>query len=85
MDHGKGEGRDNPERYSSLETTSSVCGRGGPRRTAKKQWGKGRRRVPKTMLRLPSLDQAKSAVLNSLSSIDTQRGYGHAIEEFVEW
>lgn len=37
------------------------------------------------MLRLPSLDQAKSAVLNSLSSIDTQRGYGHAIEEFVEW
>lgn len=37
------------------------------------------------MLRLPGLDQAKSAVLNSLSSIDTQRGYGHAIEEFVEW
>ena len=37
------------------------------------------------MLRLPELDQAKSAVLNSLSSIDAQRGYRHAIEEFVEW
>jgi site-specific recombinase XerD len=31
------------------------------------------------------LDQAKSAVLNSLSSIDAQRGYRHAIEEFIEW
>lgn len=26
-----------------------------------------------------------SAVLNSLSSVDAQRGYRHAIEEFVEW
>jgi hypothetical protein len=31
------------------------------------------------------LDQAKSAVLNSLTSADAQRGYRHAIEEFVEW
>jgi site-specific recombinase XerD len=30
------------------------------------------------------LDQAKSAVLNSLTSADAQRGYLHAIEEFVE-
>ena len=37
------------------------------------------------MLRLPDLDQAKSAVLNSLSSSDAQRGYRHAIEEFVDW
>src|SRR5216684_2990795 len=64
---------------------SSVCGRGGPRRMAKKQAGKGKRRVPKTVLRLPDLDQTKSAVLNSLSSIDAQRGYRHAIEEFIEW
>ena len=28
--------------------------------------------------------KAKSAVLNSLSSTDAQRGYRHAIEEFVE-
>ena len=52
---------------------------------AKKQSGKGKQRVPKTVLRLPDLDQAKSAVLNSLSSIDAQRGYRHAIEEFVAW
>ena len=43
------------------------------------------RRVPKTVLRLPDLDQAKSAVLNSLSSSDAQRGYRHAIDEFIEW
>jgi hypothetical protein len=36
-------------------------------------------------LRLPDLDPAKSAVLNSLSSVDAQRGYRHAIEEFIEW
>jgi hypothetical protein len=39
-----------------------------------KKWGKGKRRVPKTVLRLPDLNQGKSAVLNSLSSIDAQRG-----------
>jgi hypothetical protein len=52
---------------------------------AKKQSRKAKRRVPKTVLRLPDLDQAKSAVLNSLSSVDAQRGYRHAIDEFVEW
>ena len=53
---------------------------------AKKQSGKHeRRRLPKAVLRLPDLDQAKSAVLNSLSSTDAHRGYRHAIEEFVEW
>src|SRR5438128_11957458 len=40
---------------------------------------------PRAVLRLPDLDQAKSAVLNSLTSADAQRGYRHAIEEFVEW
>jgi hypothetical protein len=40
---------------------------------------------PKAVLRLPDLDQAKSAVLNSLTSADAQRGYGHTIDEFVEW
>lgn len=38
---------------------------------------------PKAVLRLPDLDQAKSAVLNSLTSVDAQRGYRHAIDEFV--
>ena len=50
-----------------------------------KKLGKGKPRVPKAVLRLPDLDQAKSGVLNSLSSIDAQRGYRHAIEEFIEW
>jgi hypothetical protein len=36
-------------------------------------------------LRLPDLDVAKSAVLNSLSCPDAQRGYRHAIDEFVDW
>jgi hypothetical protein len=34
---------------------------------------------------LPDLDQAKSAVLNTLTSADAQRGYGHAIDEFIDW
>jgi site-specific recombinase XerD len=51
----------------------------------KKQSGRWKRRIPKTVLRLPDLDQAKSAVLNSLSSVDAQRGYRHAIEEFIDW
>jgi integrase len=40
---------------------------------------------PKTRLRLPDLEFSKTAVLNSLSSVDGQRGYGHAIDEFVDW
>jgi hypothetical protein len=46
---------------------------------------KKRRVAPKTVLRLPDLDQAKSAVPNSLTSADAQRGYRHAIDEFIEW
>jgi site-specific recombinase XerD len=52
---------------------------------ANKRSPKKRRLAPKTILRLPDLDQAKSAVLNTLSSRDAQRGYGHAIDEFVDW
>jgi integrase len=36
-------------------------------------------------LRLPDLEHAKAAVLNSLTSADAQRGYRHAIDEFVDW
>jgi hypothetical protein len=43
------------------------------------------RPTPKAVLRLPDLDQARSAVLNSLSSNDAQRGYRHAIDEFIDW
>jgi hypothetical protein len=52
---------------------------------ANKRSPKKRRPAPKTVLRLPDLDQAKSAVLNSLSSGDAQRGYRHAMDEFIEW
>ena len=44
-----------------------------------------RKRTPKTVLRLPDLEQSKSAVLNSLSSQSSQRSYDHAIREFTEW
>jgi site-specific recombinase XerD len=45
----------------------------------------GKRGTPKSILRLPDLEHAKSAVINSLSSSDAQRGYRHAIDEFVDW
>ena len=40
---------------------------------------------PKHGLSLPDLDQARSAVLNSLPSKESQRGYLHAIDEFITW
>src|SRR5262245_4641030 len=46
---------------------------------------KGTHPKPKAVLRLPDLDQAKSAVLSSLTSADAQRGYRHDSDEFVEW
>ena len=52
---------------------------------SRKPTSKRTRPKPKAVLRLPDLDQAKSAVLNSLTSADAQRGYRHAIDEFVEW
>lgn len=39
----------------------------------------------KAILRLPDLDHAKTAVLNSLTCPEAQRGYRHAIDEFVDW
>ena len=44
-----------------------------------------RKRVPKSVLKLPDLEQSKSAVLNSLTSPRSQRTYDHAIREFIEW
>ncbi|MGA7155331.1 MAG: site-specific integrase [Acidobacteriaceae bacterium] len=40
---------------------------------------------PKNHLRLPDLEYSKTSVLNSLTSMDGRRGYGHAIDEFVDW
>jgi hypothetical protein len=51
-----------------------------------KQKTRTRKRVTsKAILRLPDLEVAKSAVLSSLSCPDAQRGYRHAIDEFVDW
>jgi hypothetical protein len=44
-----------------------------------------KRTTTKSVLRLPELEHATVAVLNSLTSTDAQRGYRHAIEEFVDW
>ena len=40
---------------------------------------------PRRVLRLLDLEHARTAVLNSLSSRESQRGYRHAIDEFVDW
>jgi hypothetical protein len=39
----------------------------------------------KTRLGFPDLDQSKAAVIGSLRSPESQRGYRHAIDEFIEW
>jgi len=44
-----------------------------------------RRRTTKSVLRLLDLEHARTAVLNTLTSPDAQRGYRHAIDEFVDW
>ena len=44
---------------------------------------KTKRSRPKARLRLPELDQSKGALLGSLRSAESQRGYRHAIDEFI--
>src|SRR5436309_4904296 len=44
-----------------------------------------KRKSPKRVLALPDLEQAKTTVLNSLTSVSGQRTYEHAIREFVAW
>src|SRR5215831_5046096 len=44
-----------------------------------------RKRNPKTVLKLPDLEQSKSAVVNSLTSRSSQRSYDHANREFIDW
>src|ERR1700692_2809701 len=51
----------------------------------RKPYSQRKRTTLKSVLRLPNLEHAKAAVLNSLTSQDAQRGYRHAIDEFVDW
>ena len=39
----------------------------------------------KRILRLPDLDHAKTAVLNTLGSPDSERSYRFAIDDFIAW
>jgi len=43
------------------------------------------KRTPKTVLKLPDLEQSKSAVMNCLTSASSKRSYDHAIREFIDW
>jgi len=51
----------------------------------RKPYSQRKRTTTKSVLRLPDLEHAKAAVLNGLTSLDAQRGYRHAIDEFVDW
>jgi hypothetical protein len=44
-----------------------------------------KRHKPKTVLRLPDLEQSKNAVLNSLAAASSQESYRRAIDEFIGW
>ncbi len=44
-----------------------------------------KRKSPKNILKLPDLEQSKTAVLNSLESPSSRRSYDHAIRDFIDW
>lgn len=44
---------------------------------------KGKKNRPKIELGIPDLEHSKAAVLRSLGSPDSRRGYQHAIDAFV--
>src|SRR5579875_2962410 len=46
---------------------------------------KKHKHAPKSVLKLPDLEQSKSAVLNSLPLVSSRRSYDHAIREFTDW
>ena len=62
-----------------------VSGHEGPLAMTKNRSPRKKRTAPKAILRLPDLDHAKAAVLTSLTCPDAQRGYRHAIDEFIDW
>ena len=46
---------------------------------------KGKKNRPKIKLGIPDLEHSKAAVLRSLGSPDSRRGYQHAIDESIAW
>jgi hypothetical protein len=73
------------EREDAVKKLREDSWRWRPRVMKAKQKRNTKRRPAKSVLLLPDLELSKSAVLNSLSSPDAQRGYRHAIDEFVVW
>src|SRR5262244_2968360 len=51
----------------------------------KRKHKKQRGGKPRARLGLPDLDLSKAAVIGSLRSPESQRGYRHAIDESIEW
>jgi len=50
-----------------------------------RQQKRGKPSRAKMVLRLPDLEQSRSAVLNSLAAASSQQSYGHAINDFIAW
>jgi site-specific recombinase XerD len=48
-------------------------------------YNKSKRSKAKAILRLPDLEQSKTAVLHSLGAASSQESYCHAIDEFIGW
>src|SRR5215831_1900791 len=74
--------------FGQLRTRNASMARNAIGRAVRQNPGMAknkRKRNPKTVLKLPDLEQAKSAVLNSLTSQSSQRSYDHAIREFIDW
>src|SRR5260370_35876620 len=61
-----------------------MCYCGGRTLIMKKHADKGRR-AAKHVLRLPDLDFAKRAVLNTLGPPESKRAYEFAIDDFIAW
>jgi len=91
----KSSGRAEPKAFSVLAERQTTLGR-LPRLHSRAQpyWRRLRMRrtpkkrkigKPKARLGLPDLDQSKASVISSLRSPESQRGYTHAIDEFIEW
>jgi len=51
--------------------------------TAGREWQRRQGRNRSSVL--PDLDHSKTAVLDSLRSPESKRGYRHAIDEFIQW
>ena len=67
-------------------TNAAACsGFSAPTRRECRDVKSKRKRHPRSVLRLPDLEQSKSAVLNSRTSPSSQRSYDHAIREFIDW